>query len=55
MNYEKLRRDLIDYYGSAMYSGFPMAVIEVIDIERASNKDLIKYAQLAGFNLRKYE
>lgn len=54
MDYEKLRKDLIEYFGSAMYSGFPMAVIEVIDIEYASNKQLIKYANVAGFDLSKY-
>lgn len=55
MDIKKLRRDLIDYYGSAMFSGFPMAVVELSEIERASEKELIKLAKNAGFDLKKYE
>lgn len=55
MDYNKLRKDLIDYYGTAMYSGFPAAMMELPKIEKASNEELIKLAQKAGFDLRKYE
>ena len=41
MNYNQLRSDLIDYFGTAMSSGFPMAVIELSDVERASDAELI--------------
>ena len=52
---EKLRRDLIDYYGSAAFSGMPAAMIDVFDIERASIEELVRLARQAGFNLRNYE
>ena len=52
---EKLRRDLINYYGSAAFSGMPNAMIEVIDIERASIEELVKFAKQAGLNLEDYE
>lgn len=55
MNYNQLRSDLIDYFGTAMSSGFPMAVIELSDVERASDAELIRIARRAGFDLRKYE
>lgn len=55
MNYHQLRSDLIDYFGTAMSSGFPMAVIELSDVERASDAELIRIARRAGFDLRKYE
>ena len=41
MNYDHLREDLIDYFGTALSSGFPMAVIELSDVERASDAELI--------------
>ncbi|MEQ8200130.1 MAG: hypothetical protein ABRQ24_01780 [Syntrophomonadaceae bacterium] len=55
MNYKQLREDLIEYYGSAMMGGSPMAVIELIDIEHASDRELIKLSKQAGFNLEKYD
>ncbi len=55
MDYEKLRRDLIEYYGSAAMSGLPMATIELIHIEKASPEQLLQYARRAGFDLRKYQ
>ena len=55
MNYNQLRSDLIDYFGTAMSSGFPMAVIELSDVERASDAELVRIARRAGFDLRKYE
>ena len=54
VNVDKLRNHLIDYYGSAMYSGFPAAVIEVMDVETASPEELIDIANRAGFNVRNY-
>ena len=55
LDLEKLRTDLIEYYGSAMPSGFPMAVIDLVEIERAAEKDLIRYAKMTGISIRKYE
>lgn len=51
---DKLRKDVLNYYGTAMYSGYPMAVIEVADAETASPQELVDIAQRAGFNLRDY-
>ena len=51
---DELRRDLMDYYGSATQSGFPMAVIELSDVENASSYKLIEMAKNAGFDLADY-
>ena len=51
---DKLRKDVLNYYGTAMYSGYPRAVIEVADAETASPQELVDIAQRAGFNLRDY-
>lgn len=55
MDYESLRKDLIDYFGSAMFSGFPMVVVELSEVERASNSELLRLARKVGFDLSKYE
>jgi len=58
MNYQidtdRLRRDLMDYYGTAMFSGFPMAVVDLSRIERASDEKLIEIAQKNGVDLCEY-
>ena len=55
MDYERLRKDLKEYYGTAVFSGLPMAVIELSDIESAPESKLINIARRAGFNLDDYK
>lgn len=54
MYYERLREDLMDYYGTAMYSGSPMAMMELIDVDSATNSELLKLAKDAWFDLDDY-
>lgn len=54
LDYEKLRDDLIDYYGTAYYNGFPMAIIELNEVSNANNDQLVKIALNNGFNLNDY-
>ena len=58
MEYEidviRLRRDMKDYFGTAMYSGFPMAVMDLSRVERMSDRELVELAQKNGVDLRKY-
>ena len=51
---ERLRSDLMDYFGTAMAGGFPMAVIDLSRIERASDQELVEIARRNGMDLRKY-
>ena len=51
----KLRDDLENYYGSAMFSGLPMAVVELTQVENASPKELVELSHRAGFDLNDYE
>ena len=53
-DYDRLRSDLMDLYGTAMFSGFPMAVIELGKVERASESELILIAQKEHYDLQKY-
>ena len=53
MNIEYLRKDLINYFGTAM-SFMPMAMMEIEKIENADEEELIKIAKETGFNLSNY-
>ena len=55
MDYDQLRRDLIDHYGTGMTSGLSMAVIDLIDVQNASDVELEVLAERAGFDLTRYE
>lgn len=51
---DKLREDLINYFGTAMASGFGMAVMDLSRVERASDEELIRIALDCGFDLNDY-
>lgn len=51
---EKLREDLIDYFGTAMGT-FPIAVMNVAEVETATDRELLRIATQNGFNLENYE
>ena len=53
INIERLRQDLIDYFGSATPI-YPMAIMDVIEVERASYDKLIEIAKNNGFDLDNY-
>ena len=55
LDISKLRNDLEDYYGTAMFSGMPMAVVELTLAQTASPQELVDMAQQAGFDLDRYE
>lgn len=52
---EKLRKDLIDYYGTAMFNASPLAIIELTKVENASPQELINIALKNNFDLTEYE
>lgn len=45
INYEKIRSELMNYFGTAMTNGFKMAVIDLSKVENASNEELIAMAK----------
>ena len=51
---DELRDYLLDYCGTAMMSGFPAAVLDVADIERATGHELCRIAESMGVDLRKF-
>lgn len=58
MEYEidinRLRRDMKDYFGTAMFNGFPMAVMDLSKVERFSDQEIIDLSQRKGIDLREY-
>ena len=52
---EKLRKDLIDYFGTAMFNASPLAIIELTKVENASPQELINIALKNNFDLTEYE
>lgn len=54
LDYEALRSDLIDYFGSATPM-YPVAYMDVIRVENASEYELVKIALENHFDLSKYK
>ncbi len=50
----ELRAYLLDYCGTAMVSGFPAALLDVADVERASGRELCQMAERMGVDLRRF-
>lgn len=53
INIEELRKDLINYFGTAMQM-YPVAMIELSQVETASEEELINIAIKNGFDLDNY-
>jgi len=51
---DRLRRDIKDYYGTAMFNASPMAVMELSRIERMSDLEIVEEAQKIGVDLSDY-
>ena len=54
IDYERLRNDLMDYYGTATMFN-PVAVMELSEVENASDFKLEQIAIQNGFDLSDYE
>ena len=52
---DALREYLLDYCGTAMMSGFPAAVLDVADIERADGMELCRIAERLGIDLSRFD
>ncbi len=51
---EKLREDLKDYFGTAMFNASPLAMFDLSKVERASDAELLDIANKNGVDLNKY-
>lgn len=48
---ENLKEELMDYFGTAMANGNPMATIQLAQIENASAQELIALAEQVGISV----
>ena len=55
IDFEQLRKDLIDYFGTAIFSGLPLAIMDLSKIEKASKEELIIIAQQNNYDLDNYK
>lgn len=51
---DSLRDDLIDYFGTAMYNASPLAMMNLSEVENASDMRILELAQENGFDLDDY-
>lgn len=51
---EALRNDLINYFGTASFYN-PVAMMDVIEVESATDEKIIEIALKNSFDLTKYE
>ena len=51
---DRLREDLEDYFGTAMFNGNPQSMMELEEVKRASEQELISLATRCGFNINEY-
>ena len=54
IDFDNLRSDLLDYYGTAALSVAPLAMADVARVENADEDELLEIAQECRFDLRKY-
>ena len=55
IDYSRLKEDLKDYYGTAMTGPFPMAVMDLVKVEKATDEELIKIAKKNNVDLNNYQ
>ena len=54
IDYEKLRKDLSEDSYTAAFSGLGASFLDAVDIEKASDEELLEIAKRRGFTLNKY-
>ena len=51
---DKLREEMADLNGSAAFSGFPAAVLDLADVESADGEELCRIAERQGVDLSRF-
>ncbi len=51
---DALREYLRDYCGTAMFNGFPAAIIDLGDIDRMDGRELCQLAERLGVDLQRF-
>ena len=51
---QRLRNDIKDNYGTAMFNGFPAAVMDFAKVDKMSDQEIVEYALKKNIRLEKY-
>jgi len=51
---QRLRNDIKDNYGTAMFNGFPMVVVDLGKVDRMSDQEIVNFAINKNMRLDKY-
>ena len=54
INIEELKDDLKNEFGAAAFSGFPVAMMEVFDLDNATDEEIVSKALSMGYDIDKY-
>lgn len=54
IDFETLKKDLINYYGTAAFTASPLAFIELEKVKQANEEELLAIAINNHFDLNKY-
>lgn len=54
INVDALREYMRDYYGTAMFSGFPVALLDLSDIDSMDPYELCEKAEEMGIDLTRF-
>lgn len=55
IDFYKLKKDLINYFGTAVISASPLALADLSRVENADREELIDIAIEIGLNLNNYK
>lgn len=51
---KRLRRDLMNLYGTAHFAGFDAALEDLLNVDKETEEELIRRAIKVGLDLQKY-
>ena len=54
INVDELRRYLMDYYGTAAFSGLPMAMVDLSRVQSASPEEVVRIALKENVDLSRF-
>lgn len=52
---DRLRMHIEDYYGTAMFCGFPAAIIDLVEFDNMDSTELCEKAKEMGIDLTEFE
>ena len=51
---QRLRNDIKNNYGTAAFNGFPMAIMDLENVDQLRDQEIVEYALKKNIRLEKY-